>query len=448
MASAVNTTSASTLTGKRILLGVSAGIAAYKSALIVRLLKQAGCDVRVVMTDGAQAFITPLTLQALSGEAVRTSLLDPEAEAGMGHIELARWADVVLIAPATADLIARLVHGMADDLLTTLCLASEAPKLIAPAMNQAMWRHPATQRNVEQLVGDDWQLIGPAAGDQACGDVGPGRMSEPEEIFSAVAALFSAPSLAAAPLTTAPLTTVPRSPAPHIVITAGPTREPLDPVRYISNHSSGKMGYALAAAAVAEGAKVTLISGPVNLPTPQGVTRIDVESAEQMHSEAQRLAPQAALFIGCAAVADYRAAAPAEHKLKKQEDSDTLTLTLVKNPDIIASVAALPAKQRPQVVVGFAAETQEIERYAQDKLQRKGLDMIVANDVSQTGLGFGSDHNAAWLLWRTPQGVDSRAETPQPKTQLAATIIRQALRLLSTKSLNKAAGHESSGESL
>nr|WP_298055319.1 bifunctional phosphopantothenoylcysteine decarboxylase/phosphopantothenate--cysteine ligase CoaBC [uncultured Halomonas sp.] len=438
MASAVNTTSASTLTGKRILLGVSAGIAAYKSALIVRLLKQAGCDVRVVMTDGAQAFITPLTLQALSGEAVRTSLLDPEAEAGMGHIELARWADVVLIAPATANIIARLVHGMADDLLTTLCLASEAPKLIAPAMNQAMWRHPATQRNVEQLVGDDWQLIGPAAGDQACGDVGPGRMSEPEEIFSAVAALFSAPSLAAAP----------RSPAPHVVITAGPTREPLDPVRYISNHSSGKMGYALAAAAVAEGAKVTLISGPVNLPTPQGVTRIDVESAEQMHSEAQRLAPQAALFIGCAAVADYRAAAPAEHKLKKQEDSDTLTLTLVKNPDIIASVAALPTKQRPQVVVGFAAETQEIERYAQDKLQRKGLDMIVANDVSQTGLGFGSDHNAAWLLWRTSQGVDSRAETPQPKTQLAATIIRQALTLLSTKSLNKAAGQDSSGESL
>lgn len=438
MASAVNTTSASTLTGKRILLGVSAGIAAYKSALIVRLLKQAGCDVRVVMTDGAQAFITPLTLQALSGEAVRTSLLDPEAEAGMGHIELARWADVVLIAPATADLIARLVHGMADDLLTTLCLASEAPKLIAPAMNQAMWRHPATQRNAEQLVGDDWQLIGPAAGDQACGDVGPGRMSEPEEIFSAVAALFSAPSLAAAP----------RSPAPHVVITAGPTREPLDPVRYISNHSSGKMGYALAAAAVAEGAKVTLISGPVNLPTPQGVTRIDVESAEQMHSEAQHLAPQAALFIGCAAVADYRAAAPAEHKLKKQEDSDTLTLTLVKNPDIIASVAALPAKQRPQVVVGFAAETQEIERYAQDKLQRKGLDMIVANDVSQTGLGFGSDHNAAWLLWRTSQGVESRAEAPQPKTQLAATIIRQALTLLSTKSLNKAAGQDSSGESL
>ena len=418
MASTVNSISASTLAGKRILLGVSAGIAAYKSALIVRLLKQAGCQVRVVMTDGAQAFITPLTLQALSGEPVRTSLLDPEAEAGMGHIELARWADLVLIAPATADLIARLVHGMADDLLTTLCLASEAPKLIAPAMNQAMWRHPATQRNVQQLADDAWQLIGPAAGDQACGDVGPGRMSEPDEIFSVLSALFAPPSTSAV-----------GTDAPHVVITAGPTREPLDPVRYISNHSSGKMGFALAAAAVADGAKVTLISGPVNLPTPQGVTRLDVESAEQMHAQAQRLAPQSALFIGCAAVADYRAQAPAEHKLKKQDDSETLTLTLIKNPDIIASIAALPAEQRP-LVIGFAAETQDIERYARDKLQRKGLDMIVANDVSQAGLGFGSDQNAAWLLWRTPQGIESRAEAAQPKSQLATTIIRQALALL------------------
>ncbi|MDQ7728186.1 bifunctional phosphopantothenoylcysteine decarboxylase/phosphopantothenate--cysteine ligase CoaBC [Halomonas sp. SpR8] len=424
MGSAVNTTSATTLAGKRILLGVSAGIAAYKSALIVRLLKQAGCEVRVVMTNGAQAFITPLTLQALSGEPVRTSLLDPEAEAGMGHIELARWADVVLIAPATADLIARLVHGMADDLLTTLCLASEAPKLIAPAMNQAMWRHPATQRNVAQLQQDGWKQIGPDAGDQACGDVGPGRMSEPEEVFSAVMALFSAPSNAHSSASAS---------APHVVITAGPTQEPLDPVRYISNHSSGKMGFALAAAAAAQGARVTLISGPVNLPTPQGVTRIDVESAEQMHVQAQRLAPQAAMFIGCAAVADYRAATPAEHKLKKQDDSDTLTLTLIKNPDIIASIAALPAGQRP-LVVGFAAETQQVKRYAQDKLQRKGLDMIVANDVSQAGLGFGSDQNAAWLLWRTAEGIESRSEAAQPKTQLAATIIHQALSLLETTS--------------
>ncbi len=259
----------SSLAGKRLLLGVSAGIAAYKSALIVRLLKQAGCEVRVVMTEGAQAFITPLTLQALSGEPVRTSLLDPEAEAGMGHIELARWADAIVIAPATADLIARLVHGMADDLLTTLCLASEAPRLIAPAMNQAMWRHPATQRNVKQLATDGWQLIGPAAGDQACGDVGPGRMSEPAEILEAVTQSFVTKNFASPGSASAS--------APHVVVTAGPTREALDPVRYLSNHSSGKMGYALAAEAAAQGARVTLISGPVNLPTPQGVERLNVK---------------------------------------------------------------------------------------------------------------------------------------------------------------------------
>ena len=410
----------SSLAGKRLLLGVSAGIAAYKSALIVRLLKQAGCEVRVVMTEGAQAFITPLTLQALSGEPVRTSLLDPEAEAGMGHIELARWADAIVIAPATADLIARLVHGMADDLLTTLCLASEAPRLIAPAMNQAMWRHPTTQRNVKQLATDGWQLIGPAAGDQACGDVGPGRMSEPDEILEAVSRHFAPPI-------------TPSASAPHVVITAGPTREALDPVRYLSNHSSGKMGYALAAEAAAQGARVTLISGPVNLPTPQGVERLNVETAVQMHTAALELAPQAALFIGCAAVADYRAAHAAEHKLKKTDDQDTLTLTLVKNPDIIADVAALPDGQRP-FVVGFAAETQDIERYAQDKLARKGLDMIVANDVSQQGLGFGSDDNAALLLWRTSDGSDRLVAPPQPKTQLAALIVRHALTHLSLTS--------------
>lgn len=407
----------SSLAGKRLLLGVSAGIAAYKSALIVRLLKQAGCDVRVVMTDGAQAFITPLTLQALSGEPVRTSLLDPEAEAGMGHIELARWADAIVIAPATADLIARLVHGMADDLLTTLCLASEAPRLIAPAMNQAMWRHPATQRNVTQLAADGWQLIGPAAGDQACGDVGPGRMSEPEEIIEALRRHFAPPSN-------------PPADAPHVVITAGPTREALDPVRYLSNHSSGKMGYALAAEAAAQGARVTLISGPVSLPTPPGIERIEVETALQMHAAALRLAPEATVFIGCAAVADYRAESAAEHKLKKTDDRDTLTLILVKNPDIIADVAALPSEQRP-FVVGFAAETQDVERYAQDKLARKGLDMIVANDVSQQGLGFGSDDNAALLLWRTPQGNEQLSAPPQPKTQLAALIIHQTLAQLS-----------------
>ncbi|MDR5897773.1 bifunctional phosphopantothenoylcysteine decarboxylase/phosphopantothenate--cysteine ligase CoaBC [Halomonas vilamensis] len=403
------------LTGKRVLLGVSAGIAAYKSALIIRLLKQAGCEVRVVMTDGAQAFITPMTLQALSGEPVRTSLLDPEAEAGMGHIELARWADVVLIAPATADLIARLAHGMADDLLTTLCLACETPKLIAPAMNQAMWRHPATQRNITVLEQDGWQQIGPDAGDQACGDVGPGRMSEPEAIVDAVLKRLTPPPMA--------------NDALQVVITAGPTREPLDPVRYLSNHSSGKMGFALAAAAAASGANVTLISGPVNLPTPRGVTRIDVESAAEMNAQAQRLATTAALFIGCAAVADYRAESAAAHKIKKRENSDTLTLTLVKNPDIIAGIAALPADQRP-LVVGFAAETQDVEHYAREKLSRKGLDMIVANDVSSAELGFGSDDNAAWLLWRTPDGTDSEHQPAQSKTALANVIIQRALSLL------------------
>ncbi|MCS2608342.1 bifunctional phosphopantothenoylcysteine decarboxylase/phosphopantothenate--cysteine ligase CoaBC [Halomonas dongshanensis] len=415
-------TPSSTLAGKRILLGISAGIAAYKSALIVRLLKQAGCEVRVVMTEGAQAFITPLTLQALSGEPVRTSLLDPEAEAGMGHIELARWADAILIAPATADLIARLVNGMADDLLTTLCLASEAPKLIAPAMNQAMWRHRATQRNIALLAEDGWQPIGPGAGDQACGDVGPGRMSEPEEI---VTSLFD--RLASSAMTAADTRNR------HVVITAGPTREALDPVRYLSNHSSGKMGYALAAAAHAAGAKVTLISGPVSLATPSGVTRIDVTSALDMHTEAQRLAPTADLFIACAAVADYRAEHVAEHKMKKRGDSETLTLTLVKNPDIVAEVAALAAPKRP-FVVGFAAETRDTQDYARDKLTRKGLDMIVANDVSQAGLGFGSDDNAAWLLWRTPEGVESDTQPPQPKSALAETVIQRAFDLLDTSS--------------
>ena len=411
------------LSGKRVLLGVSAGIAAYKSALITRLLKQAGCEVRVVMTHGAQAFITPMTLQALSGEPVRTSLLDTDAEAGMGHIELARWADAVLIAPATADLIARLVHGFADDLLTTLCLASDAPKLIAPAMNQAMWRHPATQRNVATLSQDGWQLIGPAAGDQACGDTGPGRMSEPDDIVAALEARLL--SSATAPLVGA-------ATGKHVVITAGPTREALDPVRYLSNHSSGKMGYALAAAALEQGARVTLISGPVALSTPFGAERIAVETAAEMHAAALRLAPTADVFIGCAAVSDYRAAETAEHKLKKTDDDDTLTLTLVKNPDIIAEVAALDGNRRPPVVIGFAAETQDVERYAEDKLARKALDMIVANDVSAAGLGFGSDDNAAWLLWRTPSGNISEHQSPQPKSQLARTIVHHALTLAPT----------------
>ncbi|MFW6346411.1 MAG: bifunctional phosphopantothenoylcysteine decarboxylase/phosphopantothenate--cysteine ligase CoaBC [Halomonas sp.] len=419
--------SATGLAGRRVLLGISAGIAAYKSAQLARLLKQAGAEVRVVMTQGAQAFITPLTLQALTGEPVRTSLLDPEAEAGMGHIELARWADIILVAPATADLMARLAAGMADDLLTTLCLASEADRVMAPAMNQAMWRHPATGRNAARLADDGWRLLGPASGDQACGDVGPGRMLEPEAILAAL-------------LKEGEVTHAGPASGLTVTITAGPTREPLDPVRYLSNHSSGKMGYALAEAAAALGARVTLISGPVALPCPAGVECLPVETAREMHAAAQRLAPESDLFIGCAAVADYRAEATAEHKIKKVEGQDALTLRLVKNPDIIAAVAALPEASRP-LVVGFAAETRDVERYARDKLVRKGLDMVVANDVSREGLGFGADDNAAVLLWReehrqaSPQDDDLGRDAlpPQPKSRLAEAILRRALACLAER---------------
>jgi len=405
----------STLPRRRVVLGISAGIAAYKSAQLARLLSQAGCDVRVVMTEGAQAFITPLTLQALTGNAVRTSLLDPEAEAGMGHIELARWADIILVAPATADVMARLAHGHADDLLTTLCLANESVKVMAPAMNQAMWRHPATQRNAHRLAEDGWRLLGPDSGDQACGDVGPGRMLAPEAILDALEPLITPVAREAEGLT--------------VTITAGPTREPLDPVRYLSNHSSGKMGYALAAAAAALGARVRLISGPVDLPTPHGVERRDVQSAHDMHEAAQRLAVDSDIFIGCAAVADYRAESTAEHKIKKVEGEEGLVLHLVKNPDIIASIAALPAIQRP-LVVGFAAETRDLAAHAQDKLTRKGLDMIVANDVSQEGLGFGSDDNAALLLWHDVGGEQRDSLPAQPKSQLALAVMRRALACL------------------
>lgn len=415
----------STLLGKRILLGISAGIAAYKSAQLARLLKKAGAEVRVVMTEGAQAFITPLTLQAVTGEAVRTSLLDPDAEAGMGHIELARWAELILVAPTTADLMARLATGMADDLLTTLCLASDAERAMAPAMNQGMWRHPATQRNARQLEADGWRLLGPDAGDQACGDVGPGRMLEPEAILSAL--LDSAEPGRASNLH--------RAAGLKVVISAGPTREPIDPVRYLSNHSSGKMGFALAAAAADLGAEVTLISGPVDQGTPEGVTRIDVITARDMLEAAQRHAAHSDVFIGCAAVADYRTAAPAEHKLKKQADRDDLTLQLVKNPDIIAEIAARAAQAGRPYVVGFAAETRDLEAYARGKLSRKGLDMIVANDVSQTGLGFGVDHNAALLIWRDAAGrmQPSLALAPQTKQEMAAAILDSLLERLAER---------------
>ncbi|MEO1855033.1 bifunctional phosphopantothenoylcysteine decarboxylase/phosphopantothenate--cysteine ligase CoaBC [Chromohalobacter sp.] len=402
------------LAGKRVLLGISAGIAAYKSAHLARLLKKAGCEVRVVMTEGAQAFITPLTLQALTGEAVRTSLLDPEAEAGMGHIELARWAELILVAPATADVMARLAHGHADDLLTTLCLASDAECIMAPAMNQAMWAHPATQANVATLHRLGWRLLGPDGGEQACGDVGPGRMREPEALL--------------AELTEAPV--VRDAEALRVTITAGPTREALDPVRYLSNHSSGKMGYALAEAWARRGAQVRLISGPVSLAAPTNVERVDVTSASEMLSAAEKSAAESDIFIGCAAVADYRADTVAEHKLKKADASDTMTLTLVKNPDIVATIAA--RSPRP-LVVGFAAETRDLERYARDKLTRKGMDMIVANDVSSAGLGFGADDNAALLLWHADDTIERQALPAQAKTDLADAIVDRVLSLYANR---------------
>ncbi len=439
----------SRLAGQRIVLGISAGIAAYKSAVLARLLKKAGADVRVVMTPGAQAFITPLTLQALTGEEVRTSLLDPQAEAGMGHIELAKWADIVLIAPATADLMARLAAGMADDLLTTLCLATRARCLLAPAMNQAMWSHPASQRNAATLQEMGWQQLGPDAGEQACGDVGGGRMLEPEDIVAALEAALSGrvPMPGELPLDATPEHDdhAPNADAfmaagnnantgalagRHVVITAGPTREAIDPVRYLSNHSSGKMGFALACAARDQGARVTLIAGPVTLPTPDNITRIDVISAMEMLDAVNAALPSCDIFIGCAAVADYRLLEVAEHKLKKVPGNAALTLNLVENPDIIATVTA---SERAPFTVGFAAETRELARHAHDKLVRKRLDLIVANDVATPGLGFGADDNAAVLYHLASNGpehpVTSHTLSPRPKQDLARAIIDYMLPL-------------------
>ncbi|WP_114418777.1 bifunctional phosphopantothenoylcysteine decarboxylase/phosphopantothenate--cysteine ligase CoaBC [Marinospirillum perlucidum] len=375
------------LANKRILLGISGGIAAYKSAYLARLLVKAGAEVRVVMTQGAKAFIQPLTFQALTGHPVHDTLLDEEAEAGMGHIELARWADEVIIAPATADLLARLAAGMADDLLTTLCLATEAPIHLAPAMNQRMWSHPATQSNLLRLQGFGYQVIPPGEGEQACGDLGQGRLPEPEDLFAYLEALTTK----ATPAKDQPARGL------TLLLTAGPTREPLDPVRYLSNHSSGKMGFALAEAAAQLGARVILISGPVDLPTPEGVERINISSAQELLDECQKRLQETDIFIACAAVADYRAADQSEHKIKKTSANDELTLKLVKNPDILATVAA--SEPRP-FCVGFAAETREVEEYARQKLIRKKLDAIVANDVSDSAIGFGSDDNQVTLLYR------------------------------------------------
>lgn len=386
------------LTNKHILLGVTGGIAAYKSAELVRQLKTAGADVHVVMTQAGQEFITPLTLQALSGNPVHTTLLDPEAEAGMGHIELARWADLILVAPASADFIARLTQGQGNDLLTTLCLATKAPIAIAPAMNQAMWKDTNTQRNIKSLQNDGVAIFGPAHGEQACGDVGPGRMLEPTELARLTANQFQFDTLT----------------GQHLVITAGPTREPIDPVRYITNHSSGKMGFALAEAASEAGAQVTLISGPVNLTTPERVTRINVTTAQEMYEAAIELAPKCDIFIASAAVADYTPTDVADQKIKKHPDS--MTIELKPTIDIVASVAALENKP---FTVGFAAETQNVMGYAQGKLEKKKLDMIVANDVSAEGIGFNSDDNAVIVI--SPQ---SQTELPKAsKRQLARNIV-------------------------
>lgn len=388
----------SRLNNRHIVLGITGGIAAYKAAELVRRLKERGALVQVVMTDAAREFITPLTLQALSGNPVHTTLLDPEAEAAMGHIELARWADLLLVAPASADVIARLAGGHADDLLTTLWLACQAPKAIAPAMNQAMWADPATGRNLTALAERGVQLFGPAAGEQACGDIGLGRMLEAEELADAAEAQFQSRELDGV----------------KVVITAGPTREAIDPVRYISNHSSGKMGFALARAACDAGASVTLISGPVALATPDGVTRIDVVSADEMYAAVMAAVPDCQLFIGCAAVADYRPAAIAEQKIKKNDDE--MQLTLVRNPDIISAVAA--RADRP-LMVGFAAETERVLDHARAKLERKGLDAIIANDVASAGIGFNSDDNEVTVI-----SADQSWPLPRMgKQPLAAALI-------------------------
>lgn len=398
---------------KRVLLGVTGGIAAYKACELCRRLRDCGAEVQVVMTPAGARFVTPLTLQALSGRPVRTDLLDPSAEAAMGHIELAKWADMILVAPASADFLARLAAGTADDLLTTACLASDAPIAVAPAMNQAMWRAPATRRNVATLIGDGVQVFGPGSGSQACGDEGPGRMLEAAELLECMQSALATPTPAGPTLQGRHLA------GRHVVITAGPTREPLDPVRYLSNHSSGKQGFALAAAAAEAGARVSLIAGPVDLPTPKDVERIDVLTACDMLAAAQQCCRDGAdVFISVAAVADYRPQSPAEQKLKKTSGETGLSLTLIENPDIVATIAA--GTPRP-FTVAFAAETEQLVAHARAKLLRKKVDMVIANDVSRTDIGFGSDDNGVTLVT-----ADGDEELPaMPKTALARLLIER-----------------------
>ena len=391
------------LENKRIVVGITGGIAAYKTIELIRLLRKANAQVRVVLTPAAAEFVTPLTLQAISGNAVAQSLLDPQAELAMGHIELAKWADVVLIAPASADFIARLTVGMANDLLSTICLATSVPIFLVPAMNQQMYRQAITQQNLTALLSRGIQTIGPNSGEQACGDVGAGRMSEPSEIFTALCHHFTVQQDLL---------------GLHVAITAGPTREAIDPVRYISNHSSGKMGFAIAEAFAKRGAQVTLIAGPVNLTASPNIHRINVTSAQEMWQTALESAVKNHIFIGCAAVADYRIADIADQKIKKS--AEEMTLKLVKNPDIIADVAHLTEK-RP-FTIGFAAETQNVADYAKDKLTRKNLDMICANDVS-SGQVFGQDHNALHLFWKHGEKALPQAD----KNTLAEALVSEIM---------------------
>ncbi|NIH16081.1 bifunctional phosphopantothenoylcysteine decarboxylase/phosphopantothenate--cysteine ligase CoaBC [Serratia symbiotica] len=392
------------LSGKHIVLGISGGIAAYKCPELVRRLHDGGAEVRVAMTDAAKAFITPLTLQAVSGYPVYDDLLEPTAEAAMGHIELGKWADLIILAPATADLLARITVGMANDLLTTVCLATKALIAAVPAMNQQMYHAAATQANLQTLQARGMLLWGPDSGRQACGDVGPGRMLNPQEIVDLANGYFSTPH-----------------DLQHlqVMITAGPTREALDPVRFISNHSSGKMGFAIARTAAARGAQVTLITGPVSLPTPPWVTRVDVTSALEMEQAVQQRAAQQNIFISCAAVADYRAEQIDDEKIKKQ--GNELVLKMVKNPDIVAGVAAM-TENRP-FVVGFAAETQNMEEYAHQKLVCKKLDLICANNVSLAEHGFDSNTNALHLFW---QGGEKHLSLSD-KTRLGQCLIDEIL---------------------
>lgn len=387
-----------TLANKHILIGVTGGIAAYKSAELVRRLCEREVNVKVVMTRSACAFIGPLTMQALSDQPVHIELLDPGTESVMGHIELARWCDAVLVAPASANFLAELAHGLADDLLSTLCLATTAPIVVAPAMNQQMWQAQATQSNRAVLESRGVRFFGPAEGGQACGEVGPGRMLEPAAIIEALARLFHPETLTGV----------------RILVTAGPTREAIDPVRFISNRSSGRMGYAIAQAAMEAGAKVVLVSGPVALAAPQGLERICVETAGEMLEAVMARIHDCDIFVAAAAIADYRCQEPATQKLKKTAVS--ITLNLERTPDILAQVASRP---RPPFTVGFSAETENLEKNALDKLVRKSLDMIVANEVGRPGVGFESDENALSVFWKGGKRELSRAL----KAQLARDLV-------------------------